>query len=56
LTVHCSPSREACRCSRIDGSAVVTTRLSSDAMNNAADVTTKVHTVRRFGFISPPLM
>ena len=52
LTVHCSPSSEACRWSRIDGSAVVTTRLSSDVMNSAIDVTTKVHTVRRVALIS----
>ena len=35
----------------MDGSAVVTTRLSSDPMNKAAEVTTKVHTVRRLSFI-----
>jgi hypothetical protein len=48
LTVHCSPSSDACRCERIDGSAVVTTRLSSEAMNNAVDVTMNAHTVRLF--------
>ena len=31
FTVHCRPSSPACKCSRIDGSAVVTTRLSSEA-------------------------
>src|ERR1700733_6220508 len=46
FTVHCSPSSEACRWSRIDGSAVVTTRLSSDAMNRAVEVTAKVQMVR----------
>jgi hypothetical protein len=54
LTVHCSPWREACRWSRIEGRAVVTTRLSSEAMNSAADVTTKVHVVRLFAVIFPP--
>jgi hypothetical protein len=52
LTVHCSPSSEACRWSRIDGRAVVTTRLSSEAMNRAAEVMAKVHAVRLFEVIS----
>jgi hypothetical protein len=36
----------------MDGSAVVTTRLSSEAMNNAADVMAKVHAVRNLMFIA----
>jgi hypothetical protein len=35
----------------MDGSAVVTTRLSSEAMNNAADVMAKVHAVLNLVFI-----
>ena len=36
----------------MDGSAVVTTRLSSEAMNNAAEVMAKVHAVRCLVVIS----
>src|SRR5258708_3578208 len=38
----------------MDGSVVVTTRLSSDAMNSAADVMPKVHSVRLLDFICLP--
>jgi len=31
----------------MEGRAVVTTRLSSEAMNSAAEVTTNVHSMRR---------
>ena len=44
FTVHSRPSSPACRCSRMDGSAVVTTRLSSATMNAATDVTMIVAT------------
>jgi hypothetical protein len=40
--IHCQDAP------RIEGSAVVTTRLSSEAMNKAAEVTAKVHAVRLF--------
>jgi hypothetical protein len=40
----------------IDGSAVVTTRLSSEAMNSAADVTTNAQTVRLLCVISLPVI
>ena len=36
----------------MDGSAVVTTRLSSEAMNNAVEVTANVHAVRWLVVIS----
>src|SRR3954470_23495962 len=46
LTVHSRLSTVACRSSRITGSAVVTTRLSSVAMKTAAEVIAKVQMVR----------
>jgi hypothetical protein len=55
FTVHCSPSSEACNWSRIEGSAVVTTRLSSEAMNSAAEVIAKVHAVRCLAVIASSL-
>ncbi len=45
LTVHSSPCSEAPRSCLITGSAVVTTRLSSDTMKMATLVTTKVQKV-----------
>ncbi len=42
FTVHSSCEIVACRSCRITGSAVVTTRLSSETMNRAADVITSV--------------
>ena len=42
FTVHSSPCSEAPRSFLITGSAVVTTRLSSETMNTATDVTMKV--------------
>ena len=53
FTVHCRPSSPACKCSRIDGSAVVTTRLSSEAMNSAVDVTANAQIILLFEVISP---
>ncbi len=38
FTVHSRPERLACRCSRMTGSAVSTTRLSSEAMKRARPV------------------
>ena len=45
FTVHSSPCSEAPRSFLITGSAVVTTRLSSETMNTATDVTMKVQMV-----------
>ena len=45
LTVHSRPWSEAPRSCLITGSAVVTTRLSSETMNTATEVTMKVQMV-----------
>jgi hypothetical protein len=45
LTVHSSWLSDAPRSSRITGSAVVTTRLSSVTMKSATEVMTKVQIV-----------
>ena len=52
LTVHSRPLSEAPRSCLITGSAVVTTRLSSDTMNTATDATTNVQIVIAFCDIS----
>jgi hypothetical protein len=43
LTVHCRDSIDAPRSARIEGRAVVTTRLSSTTMKRAVETTAKVH-------------
>ena len=43
LTVHSRPLRPECRSTRITGSAVVTTRLSSVTMKSATEVIANVH-------------
>ena len=52
LTVHSSPASEAFKSALITGSAVVTTRLSSDTMKTATLVTTKVQKVAARALIS----
>src|SRR5450432_16799 len=42
LTVHSRLDNDACRCDLIAGSAIVTTRLSSEPMNKATEVTMNV--------------
>ena len=47
LTVHSSASIEAPSSARIDGRAVLTTRLSSVTMNRAAETTARMRALRR---------
>ena len=54
FTVHSSCSSDASRSVRITGSAVVTTRLSSETMNSATEVIANVQRVRALPFIGDP--
>ena len=55
MTIHSSSSIDAPRSTRITGSAVETTRLSSTTMNRAIDVMTNVQAVRVPAFIGTSL-
>ena len=54
FTVHSSCSSDASRSVRITGSAVVTTRLSSETMNSATEVIANVQSVRALPVIGDP--